>query len=96
MVAGAPFPDLLDWTWGEILEYIKCKREQEKEDLRTQALMLFRQASLISRMVSSNKGDKFDVMDEFSFLWSEEDKSKARAARLKAQMLARSKRKKGR
>ena len=91
MVRGAPWPDIYDWTWGEISDFISAREESRKESLRDQAVMMFRWASLISSMFASEKGKKYNVMEEFPFLWSDEDRKKARVAELKAKLEKRSK-----
>ena len=93
MVRGAPWPDIYEWTWGEVIEYIACKDEARKEALRDQAMMAFRSASLTMRMIGAQKGTKFSVMEEFAFLWSDEERKAARVAELKAKLERRSSRK---
>jgi hypothetical protein len=94
MVYGIPFPDIYDWTWGEIAEYINCCEEKQKDDLRIEASMLFRTASMLSRMVMGTKGTTFTVMDEYDFLWSKEEKQKAKADKRHASLMRKSKPKK--
>lgn len=88
MVAGAPFPDLLEWTWGEICEFIICKNEARQRELREQANMDFRQAMLICKAFNAKKGAKFSVMEEYDFLWSKEEQEKAAIERFEQQMMA--------
>lgn len=78
MVYGIPFPEIYDWTWGEVVEYITCKTEARKSELREQATMNFKTVALLARMVSGSGGQKFSVMEEFDFLWSDEERADAR------------------
>lgn len=88
MVAGAPFPDVLQWTWGEIVEFIRCKNEARRDELREQASMDFRHAMLVCKVLGSKKGAKFSVMEEYDFLWSKEEREKAAMDRFEQQMMA--------
>lgn len=74
MVAGAPFPDLLEWTWGEVVEFISCRNEARRDALRDWATMLFRTSFLTGKVFSAKRGEKFSVMDEYGFLWSDEER----------------------
>lgn len=86
MVYGIPFPDIYDWTWGEIVEFILCYDERRKDDLRVEASMLFRTASMLARMVAGTKGGKFNIMEEYDFLWSAEEHRQAKADRRHASL----------
>ena len=74
MVAGIPFPDIYDWTWGEIVEYINCKNEADKEKNRMDAAMYFTTASFLSKLFGGQKCVKYTVMTVYDFLWTEEEK----------------------
>ena len=84
MVAGIPFPDIYDWTWGEILEYIRCKNEAQKDRLKADAAMLFKTAALIAKFQNGTNGAKLDVMNEFSWLWTDEERKEARVREIEA------------
>ena len=84
MVAGAPFPEIYDWTWGEILEFVKCHEEAELEKERLNASMYFTTAALIPKLIGGQRGQKFTVMDEYSFLWSKEELKKLKNDRIEA------------
>lgn len=86
MVAGIPFPDIYDWTWGEIVEFIVCKNEAKTQDLKAQATMDMTLASLIARMVMGSKGQKFDVMNEYKWLWTDEERAEAKKQRIIASL----------
>lgn len=81
MVAGAPFPGILDWTWGEIDEYLLCRNEAKLHDLRDEAAMLFRMAFLQNGLMNAKKGKRFDITQEFPFLWSDEERKEIAAER---------------
>lgn len=88
MGAGAPFPDLYDWTWGELVTYIEAKNEARTRELREEAGMLFRHALLTVKIFAAKKGTKFNIMEEFDFLWSDEERNSAAIENFKQQMLA--------
>lgn len=87
-MAGAPFPDLLDWTWGEIVEYITCKNEATRDELRTQASMDFRHVMFLVKALNAKRGSKFSVVEEYDFLWSKEERDKIAMDRFTQQMMA--------
>lgn len=74
MVEGAPFPDCLNWTWGEIIEFIKCCEESRRERLRDQARMQFYGAISQVKIMFAKKDEKLGVVDAYPFLWSDEEK----------------------
>lgn len=84
MVYGIPFPAIYDWTWGEIVEHIECKNETRKQELREEATMNFRTVALLARMLVGQSGQKFSVMDEYDFLWSDEERAEARRAEIES------------
>lgn len=88
MVAGASFPDLLDWTWGEIVEFICCKEEAKRDELRIRANMDFKHVMLTMKALSAKKGARFSVMEEYDFLWSREERDKAAMEAFERQMMA--------
>lgn len=88
MLAGAPFPDFYNWTWGEINEFISCKNEARINDLKEQAYMDFKHAMLVCKILGSKRGAKFDVTKEYDFLWSEEERKNMEIERFKNQMLS--------
>lgn len=87
MVYGIPFPEIYAWTWGEIVDYITGVDKKRREELRTQALMNFRTANLIARMVSAQRGQKFNVMDEYEFLWTKEERDEIKVNSLMNSLL---------
>jgi hypothetical protein len=88
MVTGLPYPEILDLTWGEIIEFVKCKEEARKTELREQANMDFTHAMLVCKMLSAKKGKKFKVAEEYPFLWSESEREEIAIANFEKQMLA--------
>ena len=75
---GIPFPDIYDWTWGEIVNYINNKKEMRRLENQENAMMLFRTASLIAKFQSGTRGQKIKVIDEFDWLYTEEEKKQAK------------------
>lgn len=88
MVAGAPFPDLLDWTWGEIIEFIECKNEARQEELRENASMYFHTVMMMGKVIGAKKGQTFKITDEYKFLWSQEDLDKMAMEEFERKMMA--------
>ena len=79
MIDNAPFPDLYDWTWGEIVEYIECRSEARQQELRAEASIYFKTAGALAKMVMGGRGSQLSIMDTYDFLWSDEDRKQARA-----------------
>ena len=65
-----------------MLDYIEAKQKAVKDNARLAASMLFRTASLISRMVTAKRGTQFDAMDEYSFLWTPKERYEAKVQRM--------------
>lgn len=84
MVHGAPFPSLYDWTMGELIEFIQCKREARKNELKEQAIMDFKLASLISRMTFGQQGQTFELMEEYDHLWTFEERAEAKRRQIES------------
>lgn len=84
MVHGAPFPSLYEWTLGELNEYISCEEERKQNDLRMQALMDFKHANLIAKLSMGSKGEKVELMEEYDFLWSQEERNEMRRRQIEA------------
>lgn len=57
--------------------------------MREQAALLFRQASLISRMTMGKKGAKYSLMDEFEWLWSREEREQQKLDELERSLMSR-------
>ena len=53
--------------------------------------MNFKTASLISRMVAAQRGQKFNVMDEYSFLWTDEERNEAKREALMNSLMKKAK-----
>lgn len=69
------------------MQYIKAKNEAHREELKTEAQMRFKQAALVVRMLGAEKGQNFKVIDEFSFLWTDEERAKAKQDEIRGKML---------
>lgn len=62
------------------MDFIRCKHKARKEEMREDALMYYKTASLISRMIGCMFGGKsrqFKIMDEYSWLWSDKERKEA-------------------
>jgi hypothetical protein len=90
MAYGAPFPDFLDWSWGELVEFITACNKKNLDDLRMQATMDFTHAVLVGKVFSSKK-QKLKVIDEYPFLWSQEERNKIILENFERQMMAKCK-----
>lgn len=82
---GADFPGIYDWTPGEAILFISSHVQRERESLRTQALMNLTHAGTIGRLFSGNTR-KESVMDIYSFLWTDEERQKAKVDRIRARL----------
>jgi len=54
-------------------------------------MMNFRTVSLLSRMVVAQRGQKFNVMDEYSFLWTDEERKEAKREALMNSLMKKTK-----
>lgn len=70
------------------MDVINAKAEARRNELRERALMDFKHAMLVCKIMGSKKGTKFDIMKEYDFLWSEEERNKASIDKFREQMLA--------
>lgn len=75
---GIDFPDIYDWTFGEIVNYIKAKKEANRKSRQEDALLLFKTASLVARFSNGTSGQKISMMKEFDYLYNDEEKIEAR------------------
>lgn len=83
-IAGIPFFEILDWTTGEILEYIKVKNEQKHRELKQQSEMDWQHANVIVSMIG---GKKIDYLDQYDWLLTEQEKKSMRMQRAKNKLL---------
>ena len=73
---GADLFTIWQWTWGETLDYIKARKEARRMQLQDEAALQFRTANVLARMVAGNRGEKFTLMKEYPFLWTEEERKR--------------------
>ena len=88
MQYGVPFPEIYDWTWGEVSDYIRAKREARRLELREQAQMNFRTAVLLRKLFGGEVKQGINVVEAFDFLWSPEEIYQMQEQALKEQMKA--------
>lgn len=50
--------------------------------MQDEAAVLFKTASLISRMMAGKKGEKFALMKEYPFLWTDEERKQQKISAL--------------
>ena len=67
---------------------INCKNEAHREELKEQALMDFKHAMLVCKIMGSKRGAKFDVTKEYEFLWTDEERNQMSIDRFREQMLS--------
>lgn len=57
---------------------MRCYRDARKEQMREDAMMYFKTASIVARLVGAvfngGKGANMKLMDEYSWLWSDQDR----------------------
>ena len=85
---GGDLFTIWQWTWGETLAFIKARHEAQRHKMQDEAAVAFRTASVLTRMVTADRGTKFQLMDEYPFLWTEEERKQARVAAILADMEA--------
>lgn len=73
--AGIDFFDIYDWTAREVCDFIEIKRERNRREDQRRAVIAFRQAALIAKMIAG-QGEEYSVIDEFPF-WNEEERKEA-------------------
>ena len=64
-------------NWRDAFLFSICRWQDFKEELRQQANMYFRTASLIARMCMGSDKNEYRIMDEYSWLWTKEERDKA-------------------
>jgi hypothetical protein len=83
---GADFDTVFTWTWGETIMYINARSEARRHELQDEAALQFKTASLLARMVTASRGEKFNVMDTYDFLWTQKERMEAKVNAMKRQI----------
>lgn len=83
---GADFNTVYTWTWGETIMYINARSEARRHEMQDEAAIQFKTASVLARMFTANRGEKFNVMESYDFLWTQKEKAEARVNAIKRQM----------
>ena len=81
-MAGIDFFGILDWTWGEVQEYVKCYYDRERRHNQHLAYIATRHAALVCRILA--KGGSIDTVKEFPLFWTQEERRDAFINRLKS------------
>lgn len=80
-IAGIGFYEILDYTWGEVQEYVDVVAERQRlADIRS-ARLLFTTTSALSKMFSSSNG-QIEFMQEYDWLFTEEEHKQAKINKL--------------
>lgn len=79
-IAGIPFFDVYDFTWGEVQEYCDVVAERNRAADIRQARLLFASASAIGQMFSDR--GQVDFMTQYQWLFTDEELRQARIAQL--------------
>lgn len=79
-VCGIGYFDILDWTWGEVQEYVSCYYERERRRYQNLSVIAAAQAHVICRTLAS--GGEINAVEDFPY-WTEDEKVEAKIARLK-------------
>lgn len=69
-IAGIDFNAVYDYTWGELLEYIRAVNERKRREHQHSASIAYHQAYLISKLISDGGGTK--LYEAFPY-WNEEE-----------------------
>lgn len=83
-IAGIDFFDIYNWTWGEVQEFVLCRNERMKDLYKNLSIIAARHAHVVCRIIT--EGGKVNVIEDFPY-WSEEEKTEARLAMLKASFM---------
>lgn len=83
---GADLFTVWQWTWGETQAFIDARMDAHRRNLQDEAAVAFRTASVLARMVTADKGTKFNLMTEYPFLWTDEERKQAKVAAILADM----------
>ena len=71
-VAGIEFNDIWDWTWGEVLEFIRVVKERKRRENKDKAYIAFKEADLISGWIFEKK--ETSVVEAFPTFWTSEER----------------------
>jgi hypothetical protein len=71
-VAGIEFNDIWDWTWGEVLEFIRVVQERKRRENQDKAYIAFKEADLISGWIFEKK--EMSVVEAFPTFWTSEER----------------------
>lgn len=83
-VCGIDFWDILNWTWGEVQEYVSCFYERERNLYKNLSTIAARQSILTCRLISS--GGTVEIAEEFPF-WTDEERKEMKLQRLKRSLM---------
>lgn len=62
------------------MDYIVARKEARRHAMQDEAAVQFRTASVLARMVVGKKGEKFALMKEYPFLWTDEERKQQKLA----------------
>lgn len=87
MQYGIPFPDIYDWTWGEVSDFIEAKREHRRQELKEEAQMLYKHAILVRKLFGGEAKRGINVIEAFDHLWTAEEVEEMQTASLKRKLM---------
>lgn len=78
-ICGIGFFEILDWTWGEVNEFVSCCYERDRRMYKNLSMISAKTAEYV---VAIKNGHKVDPMNDFPF-WTDEERKEARIEKLK-------------
>lgn len=82
MWGGSP-PELEDWTWGELLLFVRSRQKAERQRYQAQSVIAWESAVLTARCLAGEEVEP--VYTAFPF-WEEEERQTLRLAGYRAMM----------
>ncbi|MGM9538080.1 MAG: hypothetical protein ACI3VN_07100 [Candidatus Onthomonas sp.] len=81
--AGKSPPELENWSWGELLEWLEGREEERRQQLQALSIIAWRAARLTAGFLAGEPPEP--VYELFPF-WTEEEQKSLRLARYRRMM----------
>lgn len=81
-ICGIGFFEVLDWTWGEVNEFVSCVYEKERRMYKNLAMIASKAAEYV---VAIKNGHRIDPTQDFPY-WTEEEHAEMRIEKIKRSM----------
>ena len=89
---GADPLEIYEWTWGEAVMFVQARKDAWRRRMQDLACIEFKTASVIARMFNGKRGEKFRVMKEYEFLFTDEERKQTKVNEIINQFEAANKR----